>query len=948
MVYLLFFITFSRALSPQSIGLCKVAEAMPILQTVGWKNCSVMTDAYQIPSYVIYNQGNAGIISIDYYSFRQTVSGFIPTEIGLISSLTILNIRDSGISGTIPKQLNNLSMLIVVNSSISGTLPFIASVSTRIDRTFMSGRIPVLRGTAVLINNLFTELTGFGPDCKSADVSNNRITGTIPSFSPVQLTFSAENNFITGTIPLLYGNMNSLIASNNLLTGGITGNSSGLTTVDLTNNSLTGNLDFITAKMQTLLLALNKITGTIPQNLNIGTLNCSHNQITGTIPTVNAQILDVSNNLLTGTIPRLTERLSYINLANNMLTGKLPLFGSVWMSYVNLSNNMLSGTIPLNILAYARMNQLDISGNRFYGCPPDEPIVLNCSYGGWFYSGCNFTSTVCQVFYNDTCQKGSGYYGPKCTPCNCNSGYLCDDGNQGTGRCKILDPCLNNTCEGYCITQGNSYSCMCSPPSYLNETDKRTCICPVGYYKSNSSCVTCPAIDNCFSRVICSNSVSMCETCKLGYTKHNNSCVPDDKCQFDSWMSWSNCSACDNGIRSRYRNLSVNNSALPSFCVPFLTETEACGFPCINTKISSQEAIVEYLYSSFTRWNWISNKLERNITITYNSDSISGVDSTFMLNSALWILPNVPKDRYTINNNSLVISGEPASKLPLIVVPFAVLLLLLTIYLLIHRNKNWVSQLPKELQSYYSEYTSWTKEGNFYIKRQSIDDNFLAIWRQLDTKNVNIKEVYRVCNPILGSSFANYREILKRRFLESPVIFMKRDWVLLDNNSERLHTIAAYEKLKEKFSWNADDPVSIIACVHGTDFSIAKSIVSKGFCALASLDAGYYGKGIYFTSSATYASSYYSNKDDPCIIVALGIFGNSYPVIEHPNSDNSMLGKPIVSGYQSHYVRTNNQGYPSISSNYDELVVAQECQVLPLFIVKVGENLIADMTEPLL
>ena len=42
--------------------------------------------------------------------------------------------------------------------------------------------------------------------------------------------------------------------------------------------------------------------------------------------------------------------------------------------------------------------------------------------------------------------------------------------------------------------------------------------------------------------------------------------------------------------------------------------------------------------------------------------------------------------------------------------------------------------------------------------------------------------------------------------------------------------------------------VPIIIMAHGTSFEVGKSIASKGFATLASLDAGFYGKGIYFTS----------------------------------------------------------------------------------------------------
>jgi len=60
------------------------------------------------------------------------------------------------------------------------------------------------------------------------------------------------------------------------------------------------------------------------------------------------------------------------------------------------------------------------------------------------------------------------------------------------------------------------------------------------------------------------------------------------------------------------------------------------------------------------------------------------------------------------------------------------------------------------------------------------------------------------------------------------------------------------------------------------------NICSTGFATLSVLDAGWYGQGVYFTSSARYAVPYYATKKDPAIIIAYVIPGNIYPVIEHP------------------------------------------------------------------
>lgn len=66
--------------------------------------------------------------------------------------------------------------------------------------------------------------------------------------------------------------------------------------------------------------------------------------------------------------------------------------------------------------------------------------------------------------------------------------------------------------------------------------------------------------------------------------------------------------------------------------------------------------------------------------------------------------------------------------------------------------------------------------------------------------------------------------------------------------------------------------------------------------------------------------------------------GNSYPVIEDPRGDGSLIGTMLKAGYQSHFVVTNSSGKPtdpsSKHSTYDEIIVNQETQVC-LFLLSI-------------
>lgn len=136
----------------------------------------------------------------------------------------------------------------------------------------------------------------------------------------------------------------------------------------------------------------------------------------------------------------------------------------------------------------------------------------------------------------------------------------------------------------------------------------------------------------------------------------------------------------------------------------------------------------------------------------------------------------------------------------------------------------------------------------------------------------------------------------------------------------------------------------------GTSRETAWKIVKSGFATVATIDEGYFGKGIYFTSDVNYAKYYAelaAGKSRPrgkqCLILSVVIPGNIYPVTEDHKGPDSLLSKPCKGvGYQSHFTnvhstRDGNFGCvcnPPQPDNYDELVVFQDAQALPLFIIE--------------
>ena len=100
-------------------------------------------------------------------------------------------------------------------------------------------------------------------------------------------------------------------------------------------------------------------------------------------------------------------------------------------------------------------------------------------------------------------------------------------------------------------------------------------------------------------------------------------------------------------------------------------------------------------------------------------------------------------------------------------------------------------------------------------------------------------------------------------------------------------------------------------------------------------DSGWYGKGIYFSSSPRKALSYARSwKHDSIVYIICSIVavGKSLTI-----TNMDYKGRPMHSDYDSHYVRTSCQHGEPISTEeepfYEEFVIKNSNRILPLFIV---------------
>lgn len=1013
MLLFICFLTTVTALTPERAALCRFAEAIPHLRTIGWQNCTEITDSSNLVLFTGILRTNTEKYSITISN--PIVTGTLPDVFTSLPDCEGLTLAGTSLSGTLPASLTasklsrftatdnpnlggtlpefppTLVHLQVQNTPFVGTLPDLRRnvklIGLRISSTPISGTIPSFEENTALVNVqiIKTRIAGALPDFSRAlnllfmTITNNPMTGTLPSGLPPKISmldFGA--NRLSGTIPVSYFDYINLIQlhlAGNDLSGLVPWKAAAFTSVNFGNNRLSGPLPAtpFAGNMVLFYLQNNQFSGTLPATFFqstakvINTINLANNRLEGTLPDdfsglQNTVDLNFANNSFSGPIPMKLfsslSKLQYILLQNNKFNGTLSgAFQTRTYAAVNLANNSLSGSIPPSFFSGANFVSLDVSGNAFTGCGPFEPSVnLGCDFGGAYYSGCTPSYGKCSRSFLDNCPRGSDHFGPTCKRCNCSSGLLCNDGVSGDGTCDAFNPCRGNNCEGICTINGLGFVCSCPFPAIINTTDQRSCNCPFGFTKKEQggACLACPSIDNCLQIESC----GICSVCRTGYKLSLLGCELDKNCLFSEWTAWSKCGDCAGGITLRYRNLSEKNTALPFYCQEFLYNATACGYPCVETTLTSKDAILDYLYRSYTQWNWLAsatNATSVNITKTANLLLIAPFSNvSWLKQSVREILPLVNDTRYRFSLEGDTVSIEVLEEEQPNVVGIAVgvsvgavfMLSAALLFLFRRKQKRWLFDLPEELQFYFNPKGSgWVTEGSCQLRGIAVQDTaFQNIWSRLSTQAIAVESVCVVSNSMLGASFSNYRSILRQRIAENPILFCKKDWLLREGKNElRSYVHERYLQLAEYFTWNdPEETVPILACLHATDFTTAKSIASKGFCALATLDEGFYGKGIYFSTYGSYVAPYFLGKEQPAILVNLVVGGNAFPVVEAAAEKDSFLGKPTASGYQSHFVLTKSDGTPVTAMHTEdesnEIVVSQEAQVVPIYIVRVART----------
>jgi Leucine-rich repeat (LRR) protein len=171
------------------------------------------------------------------------ISGYLTTELGLLSTLARYDVSHNTLTGLIPSEIGELTTLSVLklnSNNLTGSIPKEIGLLTSINEIFIesnhwTGSIPI-------------EI-GFLSDLVDLNVGNNTLNGNIPSEIGLMtsLTFlNVDTNDLTGTIPSEIGLLTNLVIlnlNNNGLTGPIPSEIGLLTALErlrIGNNFLTG------------------------------------------------------------------------------------------------------------------------------------------------------------------------------------------------------------------------------------------------------------------------------------------------------------------------------------------------------------------------------------------------------------------------------------------------------------------------------------------------------------------------------------------------------------------------------------------------------------------------------------------------------------------------------------------------------------------------------------
>ncbi|KAM7477804.1 hypothetical protein LguiA_026017 [Lonicera macranthoides] len=330
----------------------------------------------------------------------------IPSAFINLTSLTYLNLSNSGFGGQIPIELSQLTRLVIIDLS---TFIFTDILLLKLKNPNLNMFVQSLTQlTELYLDGVEISAQGYDwgqpispwlPSLRVLSLSNCYLSGPIDS-SLLKLQFLSviclDYNYLNAPVPKFLVNFKNLTAlhlSSCRLNGALPEKIFHLQTLkilDLSDNAeLNGSLpEFLkNVNLQTLVLRYTKVSGQLPNSIgNLGmlsTMDLTNSNFTGQIPKSMGKLtqlayLDFSSNMFTGAVPSLqmSKNLTHIDLSSNNLSGSFSFtqFESfVNLAYIDLQWNSFTGRIPSSLFGLPSLKQLQLSNNHFDGSLPEIP-----------------------------------------------------------------------------------------------------------------------------------------------------------------------------------------------------------------------------------------------------------------------------------------------------------------------------------------------------------------------------------------------------------------------------------------------------------------------------------------------------------------------------------------------------------------------------------------------
>lgn len=318
---------------------------------------------------------------------------FLPPELSSLSSLQLLNLSSTNVSGSIPPSfglLTHLRLLDLSSNNLYGPIPpQLGSLSSLqflfLNSNRLSGKIPPQ----------LSNLTSLQSLC----LQDNQFNGSIPSQFGSLLSLQefriGGNPYLSGEIPPQIGlltNLTTFGAAATALSGAMPstfGNLINLQTLSLYDTEMSGSIPpelGLCSELRDLYLHMNKLTGNIPPQLGrlqkLTSLFLWGNALSGAIPSEISNcsalvVFDASENDLSGEIPSDLGKLVVLeqfHISDNSISGSIPwqLGNCTSLTALQLDNNQLSGVIPSQLGNLKSLQSFFLWGNSVSGTVPSS------------------------------------------------------------------------------------------------------------------------------------------------------------------------------------------------------------------------------------------------------------------------------------------------------------------------------------------------------------------------------------------------------------------------------------------------------------------------------------------------------------------------------------------------------------------------------------------------